>query len=520
MTADDTSTLSIGPLDTLAGKGPGGLPLVPALTIVWHPDTRKIGHLAPLTALLESDVASIHRDEPTFYVPGSTKGSSLDHRSIGRMATRGAVLLVRAHRKGFALERGRALTDVELDGQRFEGSREITSADLTRGLILTLGRRIVLCLHAVRFPVVRSPNFGLLGSSDLIEDVRRAIARAADRNLTVLLRGETGAGKELVAQALHQQSRRSAGKLVSVNMGELALGTATSELFGHEKGAFTGAVEARLGHFRAAHGGTLFLDEIALLPKEVQPVLLRVLQDHRIQPLGSSVSRPVDVRVVAATDAKLEKAIAENRFDAPLYFRLQEFTISLPPLRERREDIGVLLLYFLTRTLKQTDELSRLSEAPDNRRPWLTARTVARIALADWPGNVRQLSNLAARLVTSELTTDTDEITSKFLSEGTVSGERPDQGVQSRVPISRERLLRTLEELRWNQTHAAKALGVSRGTVWNIIGRHPEIRRLLGISDEKLTRELQECGGDLPRLSARLDIPLDVLESRVRSKKP
>lgn len=516
MSVSDESTLSIGPLDTLIGKQ-SRLPLIPALTIIWHPDTRRAGDLAPLTALLAHDVATIHRDEPTFYLPGSSKGAPLAHRSIGRVQTNGPVLLIRSKGQGFELERGTATTDVELDGQPFEGSRPITSEDLSRGVVLTLGRRIVLCLHAVRFPVARSPMAGLLGSGDGIEDVRRAIARATDRKATVLIRGETGTGKELVASALHRQSRRASGPFISVNMGSLGSGTAAAQLFGHEKGAFTGASESRPGHFRSAHGGTLFLDEIALMPKEVQPFLLRALQDHQIQPVGGSVARPVDVRVIAATDAKLEQAVAEHRFDSPLYYRLKEYTISVPPLRERREDTGVLLLHFLERALSETDELSRLAEPSDNSRPWLAARTVARIALAPWPGNVRDLGNLASHLATSPLP-DTDQITSDFLAEGLRTPAPAPAEVPARLPITKDRLLRALEGLHWNQTHAAKALGVSRTTIWNVIGRHPDIRRVLEIPEDTLLQERQECGGDLTLLSDRLGIPIDVLRRRLGSK--
>jgi hypothetical protein len=290
---------------------------------------------------------------------------------------------------------------VELDGRPFDASRSLSADDLRRGLILTVGRRFVFCLHGVRFPVARSPDLGLLGAGDAIEEVRRTILRVAPRDVSVLIRGETGTGKENAARAIHAYSGRANGPFVDVNTASLRPERAAADLFGYEKGAFTGATEARPGYFRAAQGGTLFLDEIGLIVVEIQQALLRVLQDHRVHPLGAAQPRPVDVRLVAATDARLEDLLAEGRLLESFFHRLNSsFTLSLPPLRDRREDIGVLLAHFLQRELKATGELERLNESGADERPWLTARTVAQIAMGQWPGNVRALEGLAKNLAT------------------------------------------------------------------------------------------------------------------------
>ena len=264
MKKEDTSTLTLGPLDTLASQS-SRLPLIPALTILWHPDIERVGQIAPLTDLLEHDQAVLKRDGPTFFTPGSTTGSPFQHRAISREA----VVIVESTAKAFELRSGPADLDLELDGEPLVTARRLSSDDLSRGLILTVGRRVAFCLHAVRFPIARSPDLGLLGSGDAIEEVRRSVLRVAPRDTAVLVRGQSGTGKELVAKAIHAQSARAKGPFVDVNMARLRPEQAAAELFGYEKGAFTGATEARPGFFRAAHGGTLFLDEIGLTGREI-----------------------------------------------------------------------------------------------------------------------------------------------------------------------------------------------------------------------------------------------------------
>lgn len=519
MKRDDTSTLTLGPLDSLAGSS-SRLPLIPALTVVWHPDVRRIGEMAPLTELLEHDLAPLKRDEPIFFTPGSTAGSAINHRGMSREA----VVVVAATAKAFELRRGPAAIEVELDGQPFEAPRPLSGDDLGRGLILTVGRRFVLCLHGVRFPVARSPDLGLLGTGDAIEEVRRSILRVAPRDISVLIRGETGTGKELAARAVHAQSGRTGGPFVDVNMAQLRPERVAADLFGYEKGAFTGATEARPGYFRAAHGGTLFLDEIGLAAVEIQQALLRVLEDHRVHALGAAQPRSVDVRLVAATDARLEDQLADGRLIESFFHRLNSsFTISLPPLRDRREDIGLLFARLLQRALKVTGELGRLKEPGAHERPWLAARTVAQIAMAPWPGNVRALEGLAQELAIQSANNpevDTHAIVNAFLARLPSSAPTPAQGsarAESRAPIeiTKERILAALEACGWNQTRAAKVLKISRATFWRRLGTEPEIRRVLEIPLEDLLRDHQDCGGDIDVLAARLGISASVLSRRL-----
>jgi DNA-binding NtrC family response regulator len=234
-----------------------------------------------------------------------------------------------------------------------------------------------------------APLPGVVGTSPAMRQVYRLTRLAAPTNASVLLVGETGTGKELVAHALHLLSPRADGNYVRVNCGALAESLLESELFGHVKGAFTGAVEDRNGRFEAAHGGTIFLDEISSMSPKLQVKVLRVLQEKQYERVGDHKTRSVDIRVVAATNQYLEDEIESGRFREDLYYRLNVVPIYLPPLRERREDIPALARFFLER------------HSEENRRdpPELTTDMLKKLQAHDWPGNVRELENYIARAV-------------------------------------------------------------------------------------------------------------------------
>jgi two-component system, NtrC family, response regulator GlrR len=215
-----------------------------------------------------------------------------------------------------------------------------------------------------------------------MQRVYALIRSVAHSDASVLVRGESGTGKELVAKALHQKSRRSGGAFLAINCGALGESTLESELFGHVRGAFTGAVSARKGLFEAASGGTLFLDEVAELSPASQAKLLRTLQEREVRPLGSNESRSIDVRVITATHRDLETMVADGRFREDLYYRVNVVTVHLPPLRERADDIHLLARHFLT---KHGSDL----ELDANALSWLREQP--------WPGNARQLENLMVR---------------------------------------------------------------------------------------------------------------------------
>jgi len=229
----------------------------------------------------------------------------------------------------------------------------------------------------------------IVGSSSALQRVLAQVAKVAQTDSTVLILGETGTGKELVARAMHKRSRRASGAFIRVNCAAIPPSLVASELFGHEKGAFTGAVQRRLGRFEAADGGTIFLDEIGELPPEAQVSLLRVLQEREIERVGSSHPIAVDVRVLAATNRDLEDPVERGTFREDLFYRLNVFPIRLPPLRERADDIPILVEYLVDRFAKQTGKIIRNVEK----------QTLQRLTAYDWPGNVRELQNVIERAV-------------------------------------------------------------------------------------------------------------------------
>jgi transcriptional regulator with GAF, ATPase, and Fis domain len=229
----------------------------------------------------------------------------------------------------------------------------------------------------------------IVGDGPAWQKLVAEVAAVAATSATVLIQGETGTGKELVARALHGRSPRRERPLVKVNCGAISAGLVESELFGHSRGAFTGAIEKRVGRFELAHGGTIFLDEVGELPLDTQVKLLRVLQEGEFEPVGSSTTIRVDARVIAATNRDLEEAMRAGKFRPDLYYRLNVFPLRIPPLRERPEDIPALMTYFMDRSARRTGK---------DIRGVSTASMQAALTY-DWPGNVRELENLVERAV-------------------------------------------------------------------------------------------------------------------------
>jgi formate hydrogenlyase transcriptional activator len=323
-----------------------------------------------------------------------------------------------------------------------------------------------------------APRYEMIGSSPSMERVRAEIGIVAGSDASVLVLGETGTGKELVARAIHRASARDGRPFVAVNCAALPEALVESELFGHERGAFTGAVQARAGKFELADRGTLFLDEVGDLPCEAQAKLLRVLQDHRLERVGSTRQTTVDVRIVAATNMDLERAMAAGMFRADLYYRLSVFPIRLPPLRERREDIPLLAMYFAMRC---ADQVGKHIEG-------FAPATLDRLLSHDWPGNVRELQNVVERavLLTSGTVVRPDvvgllEVQPRASQlNGAVRHTSGPPALQSRGVTTldnadREAILMALDVSGWRvsgQHGAARALGLKPTTL------HSKMKRL------------------------------------------
>jgi len=284
-----------------------------------------------------------------------------------------------------------SLADKDAGRNTSAPARQAVVADLARPVGKAVPRTIA-CNAIVRLEdegADIASAHGILGSSPALRRVLDRVARVAATGATVLITGETGTGKELIARAIHASSPRAKRALVTVNCAALPEGLIGSELFGHERGAFTGALERRRGRFELASGGTLFLDEIGELPPAMQVALLRVIQDGEFERVGGSETLRTDVRVVAATNRNLEDAVREGRFRADLFFRLNVFPICVPPLRERAEDIALLAEHWAGRCSRSVGKAIR----------GIDESALAGLCAYPWPGNVRELQNVVERAV-------------------------------------------------------------------------------------------------------------------------
>ena len=317
----------------------------------------------------------------------------------------------------------------------------------------------------------------IVGASAPMREVFETVARVARTRSTVLIQGETGTGKELIARAIHAASPRADRPFVPVDCSALAEGVLESELFGHVKGAFTGAVIDKRGLFETAHAGTCFLDEIGEISACVQAKLLRVLQEHEVKRVGGTGSFGVDVRVIAATNRDLGALVASGRFREDLFYRLSVVTLHLPPLRERREDIPVLAMHFLRRY------------AAENAKPVsdIAPETMALLVAYDWPGNVRELEHAIERAIamTTNPVLRPEDLPPKCVETAGASGGATVASSLSLRGVVTRHVHRVLREARWNKKLAAQLLGIHRRTLYRLTKRY-------GISLSERERERRE----------------------------
>jgi formate hydrogenlyase transcriptional activator len=295
----------------------------------------------------------------------------------------------------------------------------------------------------------------IIGSSAALESALEQVERVAPTDSTVLVQGETGTGKELIARAIHNLSSRCGRPFIKLNCAAIPFDLLESELFGHEKGAFTGAIAQKIGRFELADKGTLFLDEVGDIPLPLQPKLLRVLQEQEFERLGSGRTHLVNVRLVAATHRNLAEMVKRNEFRSDLYYRLNVFPVSLPPLRARREDIPALVEHFVDIYAR------RMSKQID----YISPETMAAITSYPWPGNIRELQNFIERSLI---------LTSGKVLESPLASLRNAAEAESLGPITledaeREHIRKTLEQTRWvvsGPNGAAARLGIKRSTLY------------------------------------------------------
>ena len=519
----------------ISRRAPSDPTSVPVLTLLTHPDPKRIGERAHLPELDLGMVVELSRAAPRF----SRSGALWDDRPLGDPFLSRKAWRLRLEDEGLRLDRGSSSTTLHCDGTSLPEGGMLAPELLERGVVLELGDRVALLLH--RRPSAPAPSEtadGMVGGSAALDTVRQAVARVAPLDVSVLLLGESGTGKELVARALHRAGSRHERPFVAVDLGALTPSLAASELFGHRRGAFTGAAESRTGYFQAAKGGTLFLDEVAEAPGEVQSLLLRALETREITAVGSHERQQIDVRVVSATDADLEARVREGTFKAPLFHRLAGYQIHIPPLRQRREDLGLLVVALARPMLAELGSTDLLEVPSGNAPPWLPTQLISRLARASWPGNIRQLGNVVRQLVIDS--PKGGPLAGLRLEE--MLGETPPTAlpgdgpspatvdavasppVATVAPAPRKRRPADLEDqeieeamraCQFEPAAAARLLGIQRPSLYHLIERHPRLRLAHAVPDDELHAVLAECGDDLREAARRLEVSTRALRRRV-----
>jgi two-component system nitrogen regulation response regulator GlnG len=499
--------------------------LVPCLTVLWHPDPRRVGGRFMLRTLPAGRQVALSRLDPAFVTRDGEPPRPLGDPFLSRRP-----ILLRAGARGeVRLDAGASPNRLAVGGERVAGVLTLAPEAVAGGTVLLLNERVALVLHlAAAAPALDLPALGLVGESGAMHEVRRQIRQAGGVASPVLLRGETGTGKELAARAVHATGPRPEGPYLALNMAAVPPSLAAAELFGAARGSFTGAVQRQSGYFARADGGTLLLDEIGETPPEVQSLLLRALETGEIQPVGGGRPQTVDVRVIAATDADLEALVAAGTFRAPLLHRLAGCEIVLPPLRRRREDVGLLLLHFLGEELRAVGREDLLRRRPAGEPPWLAAPLVARLAACEWPGNVRQLRGVVRQLVAAHRDDDearaTPQIERLLAGVPTASPASPaGEGRAARrayrkpAEVDEAELVATLRAHAFEVKAAARTLGVSRAALYLLIERCPRLRKAADLDRGEIERALDGAGGELDGAAAALEVSREGLRQRLHA---
>ena len=523
-------------LSTLDGLNPPSLPpsgtlgnsVVPTLTVLWHPTLERVGDRAFLPLRSGGAAFPLSRLEPEFSPPGASNHEPLGDAHVSRKP-----ILLRMLENGcIRIDARLAPTRVVANGASLVGSRDFPQKDLEAGILLELAGRVVLLLHLDELRQEGGDPLGLVGASHGIERVRREIRRLASLDVPVLVRGETGTGKELVARALHNAGARKSRPFVAVNMGAIPASLAASELFGSERGAFTGAVRNQ-GHFGTAEDGTLFLDEVGEMPLDVQASLLRALDVGEVQPLGAARMRETRARIVAATDADLEVKVQTGTFRGPLLHRLASYELVLPPLRQRRDDIARLFVHFLRVELDRFGKGDRLATTAAGSKVGLPASVMAALVRHDWPGNVRQLRNVVRQIVLGSPEAgplDPGPALAPLLSASptALSWSNEPSASATKEPLSprrkpsevtEEEILDALDACNFDLKATAERLGISRTSLYALVEDNPKVRRASALTLEEILQCLRESDGSVELTARRLGVSKVALQRRMRELK-
>ena len=483
------------------------------VTIVHHPELARVGEDLVVP---EAGEVRLSRLEGLFLPPEGGEARALDDPFVSRRA----VILQRTLE---GLELRSADGAPASVGTTTLGPEPETLDDtrLERGVLLELGGRVLLGLELRAQAPRRRVAHGVVGRSTAAEALVASIERAAtsEARAPILIVGPTGTGKELVARALHALGPRAHAPRVAVNVAAIPPSTAAAALFGHVAGAYTGASRASPGYFGQAHGGVLFLDEIGELASEIQPMLLRALESGEVQPVGATTPRPVDVQVIAATDADLPTRVAAGTFRAPLYHRLTARTIVVPPLAARGFDAALLLAHALV----HEGAPEALTDATLTAEPALTPTLVRAVLDAPWPGNVRELWAYARGLIEqaraqqalalpgpqAAATTPPRHGPSTPAAPGGASAPAPHEtssAPSGAAALDDGALIAALRAHHFRLADTARALGISRTHLDQRIAACPGVRKAKDLGAAELQRALADAGEDLARAAALLEV--------------
>lgn len=490
-----------------------------AVFIMSHPLLERIGHyyFYPLDA--KNSYFDINRTTPVF----SPSAMPLADPYINRSGLR----IGYQDDKNFILSKQNPILELMADKQPVYDTVTFNSAQLERGVVLQLNQRV--CLLVKLCPPIQPIDhrrFSMYGLSPSLNQVCQHIAFLSPTNEPVLIRGTTGTGKELVARAIVQNSPRHDKPFISVNLGALSPALAAAELFGSSKGAYTGAQKQRNGFMQAADGGTLFLDEIGEANSEVQAMLLRVLETGELFPVGSTVPMQVDVRIIAATDAKLDQMISKAQFKAPLLYRLANFEIKLASLSERKQDISLLFVHFARQICQ---ELTIEPAQNILEHSWLPSQLMQQLLDYDWPGNIRELRNMVRQIIISAHNGPALSLPAEFAAKLNqtieplpAASKQPAQSAPSapkRKPatISKDELFDALTQCSHEVSKTADLLNTSRASIYQLM-KHHKLPNIDNVSDQHILQLLDEHQ-DIIVVAKQLQVSQSALRRRLNQLK-
>jgi two-component system nitrogen regulation response regulator GlnG len=490
-----------------------------AVFIMSHPLLERVGHYYFYPLETQNSYFDINRTTPVF----SPSAMPLADPYINRTGLR---IRYQDH-ENFTLSKQNPKLALIVDKQPVDDHITLTRTHLINGVILQLNQRICLLLKLCP-PVqpVDHNRFLMYGLSHSLNQVCQHIAFLSPTNEPVLIRGATGTGKELVARAIVQNSPRRDKPFISVNLAALSPALAAAELFGSSKGAYTGAQKQRNGFMQAADGGTLFLDEIGEANSEVQAMLLRVLETGELFPVGSTKPIQVDVRIIAATDAKLDQMIIKAQFKAPLLYRLANFELKLADLSERKQDISLLFVHFARQicqelNIKPAQNLLELS--------WLPSQLMQQLSDYHWPGNIRELRNVVRQIVISAhngpVLSLPDEFAEKLnqtcqplpASSQQPASSKPAPPKRKPATISKDELCDALTQCSHEVSKTADLLNTSRASIYQLMKQF-ELPNIANVSDQHI-RQLLDQQQDIIKVAKHLQVSQSSLRRRLNELK-